>query len=289
MNALKQNKKVFREGMRDGIPIALAYLAVSFALGLAAKNVGLTIFQGTLTASLMNASAGEYAAFMFIKETAPYFELALMVFIANSRYLLMSFALSQRMHPDLKWHHRLILGFYITDEWFGITIAQKGYINPYYTYGAIAIGAPCWILGTFFGIVLGNILPASIVSALSMALYGMFLAIIIPPAKENKIILGLVISGFVCSYLFTILPYLKEISGGLQLIILTISLSSIAAILYPINDEDEKKTDDSELNDSPYSTNNNESSDNLDSNSKTDSYDNAEKINENIENNGRRI
>ena len=127
------NKQVFKDGMRDGIPIALGYLAVSFSLGIAAKNAGLSAFQGFLASLLTNASAGEYAGFTVIATMATYLEMFLVILIANSRYLIMSCALSQRMHPDTPWYHRLLIGFDITDELFAITIARPGYLNPFYT------------------------------------------------------------------------------------------------------------------------------------------------------------
>lgn len=168
------NRQVFKDGMRDGIPIALGYLAVSFSLGIAAKNAGLSAFQGFLASLLTNASAGEYAGFTVIATMATYLEMFLVILIANSRYLIMSCALSQRMHPDTPWYHRLLIGFDITDELFAITIARPGYLNPFYTYGAMLVTIPCWSIGTALGIIAGNLLSVSLVSAFSVALYGMF-------------------------------------------------------------------------------------------------------------------
>ena len=181
------NKKIFREGMRDGLPIGLGYLAVSFSLGITARNIGLTPFQGFLVSLLNNASAGEYAGFTVMAADAAYIEIIFITFITNIRYLLMSCALSQRFSPDTPLIHRFFIGYDVTDELFGITIARKGYLNPCYTYGAMLLAIPGWSIGTAIGVMAGNILPARIVGALSVALFGMFIAIIIPPAKKNPI------------------------------------------------------------------------------------------------------
>ena len=132
------SRKVFCEGMRDGVPIALGYFAVSFSLGIAARNAGLTPIQGFFASLFNNASAGEYAAFSLIAAGATYLEVAIITLIANARYLLMSCALAQKFAPGTPFFHRLIIGYDVTDELFGITIARPGYLNPFYTYGAIA-------------------------------------------------------------------------------------------------------------------------------------------------------
>lgn len=142
------SRKVFCEGMRDGVPIALGYFAVSFSLGIAARNAGLTPIQGFFASLFNNASAGEYAAFSLIAAGATYLEVAIITLIANARYLLMSCALAQKFAPGTPFFHRLIIGYDVTDELFGITIARPGYLNPFYTYGAIALAAPAWAMGT---------------------------------------------------------------------------------------------------------------------------------------------
>ena len=223
--------KTFKQGIKDGIPIGLGYFAVAFSLGIAAANAGLSAFQGFLSSLLMNASAGESAAFTAIKESVPYIQAILVTIVANARYLLMSFALSQEIDPKEKIIHRLLMGFYLTDEFFGLAIGQIGYANPYYSYGAIIFAAPCWALGTVLGIIMGNILPIRIVSALSVALYGMFLAIIIPHAKKDKAIAILIIISFTTSY---ILSRYTDISSSIITIILTILISCFGALVFPI-------------------------------------------------------
>lgn len=230
------DQSVFRLGMRDGIPIALGYLAVSFTLGIAARRAGLTPFQGFLASALNNASAGQYAGFVSIAAHASYFEIALATLIANARYLLMSFALSQRLSPQTPLRHRLLLGFYITDENFGITIARKGFVNPYYTYGAILLGAPAWALGTALGIAVGDVLHPRLLSALSVALYGMFLAIIIPPSRKNKTLAYVVFLSFAASLTASLLPLLRDLGEGTRTIWLTVIIASLAAVIRPVDD-----------------------------------------------------
>lgn len=227
MNAL-------RKGFKDGIPIGLGYFAVAFSLGIIAASAGLTPFQGFLTSFLVNASAGENAAFIAIKENVPYLQMALIMLVSNIRYVLMSFALSQKINPKEKMVHRFLLGFYLTDEYFALAISQDPYCNPYYSYGAFLFAVPCWASGTALGIVMGNILPSRIVSALSVALFGMFLAIIIPPAKKDKAITILIILSFLSSYL---LSRYTNISTSLITIILTIVLSSLGALLFPTKEK----------------------------------------------------
>lgn len=236
-SSTKFSRRVLYEGMRDGFPIALGYFAVSFSLGIAARNAGLTPMQGFWASLLNNASAGEYAAFTLIAAKATYWEVAVITLIANARYLLMSCALAQRFAPETPFFHRLIVGYDVTDEIFGITIARPGYLNPYYTYGAILLAAPAWAIGTALGIMAGNALPLRIVSALSVALYGMFLAIIIPPARRNRIVAGLVALSFALSFACEYLPGVATLSSGTRTILLTVLISGAAAVLFPVKQE----------------------------------------------------
>lgn len=232
------SRKVFCDGMRDGVPIALGYFAVSFSLGIAARKAGFTPFQGFLVSLLNNASAGEYAAFALIMANATYFEVAVITLIANARYLLMSCALAQRFAPETPFWHRLLIGYDVTDELFGITIAHPGNLNPYYTYGAILLAAPAWACGTALGIIAGNLLPLRVVSALSVALYGMFLAIIIPPARKDRIVAVLVVISFALSFLCSYLPGISALSEGTRTILLTVAISGAAAVLFPVRQEE---------------------------------------------------
>ena len=223
-----------QNGIRAGIPIGLGYFAVSFSLGIAARNAGLTAFQSFLASMLCNASAGEYAGFTSIAANAAYVEIAIITLVANLRYLLMSCAMSQRLRPGLPLIHRLLMGYYLTDELFGIAISRPGYLNPFYTYGAVLIAGPAWGIGTALGNIAGNLLPTRLVSALSVALYGMFLAVIIPPSRKDKVIAGVVTFCFAASLAASYLPDISRLSQGTRTILLTLVISALAAFLFPI-------------------------------------------------------
>ena len=234
------SRQALGDGMRDGVPIGLGYFAVSFSLGIAAKNAGLTPFQGFLTSLLCNASAGEYAGFTLIAAGATYLELAVVTLIANARYLLMSCAMSQRLDPAMPGFHRPLMAFHITDELFGIAIARPGCLNPFYSYGAVLVAAPCWAVGTALGAIAGGLLPLRLVSAFSVALYGMFLAVIIPATRQSTVIAGLIVLCFGASYGAAHLPAVSQVSGGTRTIILTVVLSAAAALLFPQNTEEDE-------------------------------------------------
>jgi predicted branched-subunit amino acid permease len=235
-NFITRHRAALVRGFKDGIPIGLGYLAVSFSLGIVAANAGLSVLQSFLVSALCNASAGEYAGIISIAANASYLEIAVVTLITNARYLLMSCALSQRIAPGTRLCHRLFTGFYITDELFGISVAGDGYLDPYYMYGAVSVAAPGWAFGTALGALAGNVLPLRIVSALSVALYGMFLAIIIPPAKKSKVVAGIIIICFAASYASSKLPFISELSAGTRTVILTVVISAAAALLFPRNE-----------------------------------------------------
>ena len=226
------------DGFRDGTPIGLGYFVVAFSLGIIAKYVGLSPLQGFVISLLNNASAGEYAAFTVIGSDAPYLEIALLTLVANARYVLMSAVLSQKFSPDTPFYHRIFVGFDVTDEIFGIAIARGGrWLNPFYNYGAMLTALPGWSLGTACGIVAWNFFSPSAVSALSVALYGMFLAVIIPPARKDKIIGAAVVASFALSWLAA--EFFPEVSAGNRTIALTILIAGAAAILFPVKEDDD--------------------------------------------------
>ena len=229
--------------MKAGIPIALGYFAVSFSLGIAAKAVGLTPFQGFLASLLNSASAGEYALFSLIGAGASLLELVLVTLVANGRYLLMSCALGQKFSEETPLIHRFGVGFYITDEIFSLSITTPGKLNPFINYGAIAVAVPAWSIGTALGIIAGNILPARLVSALSVALYGMFIACFVPPAKHNRILLGAIPVSFGLSYLAFRMPYLGELSEGTRAVVLTLVIATVLAIAFPLKGEENEEVE----------------------------------------------
>ena len=226
----------FVRGMRDGIPICLGYFAVSFALGIAGRGVGMNAVQAFVMSLTMVASAGQFAAITLIGAGAGIIEMITTTVVVNLRYLLMSCSLTQKLSPETKLLHRLALSYCMTDEIFGLSISVDGFLRPVYTYGITMISVSGWCLGTVLGVVAGNILPALVTNALGVAMYGMFLAIIIPPAKENHFLGALVAVSMAASGLFSILPYLRAISSGFRVIILTILIAGIAAVIHPIEE-----------------------------------------------------
>lgn len=233
---MKTNWKAWLNGIKDGVPIALGYLTVSFTFGIIAKQAGLNPFEAVTMSATNLTSAGQFAGLTLIATAATFLEIALAQLIINSRYFLMSFALSQKIDPNTPMIHRFIMAFGITDEIFGVSIAAPGRLNPFYTYGLITIALPGWSVGTLLGVISGNILPTRLVSALSVALYGMLLAVIIPPAKKSKILSGLIVVSMSLSLLFSELPLLESISSGVKIIFLTILIAGIAAALFPVKE-----------------------------------------------------
>lgn len=239
MRGKEENRKWFLRGIKDGVPIAMGYFAVAFALGIAAKKAGMSAFQAGAMSAVMLASAGQYAAITVIAAGGGYLQMAVTTLIVNLRYLLMSCALSQKADPQMKLRHRFLVSYAITDEIFGIAMAVEGRLNPFYNYGAAAIAAPGWTAGAFLGAAAGAILPQRVENALSVALYGMFLAIIIPAAKKDRIVAGIVAVSMACSLIFTKAPILREVSSGMQIIALTVLIAGAAAYLFPVEEEAE--------------------------------------------------
>lgn len=227
------------QGAKDGIPICLGYFAVSFAFGMLAVTSGLSVFQAVLLSLTNLTSAGQVAGVSLIQAGAAYYEMALTQLVINLRYCLMSFSLSQKVDRQAPFFHRFFIAYGITDEIFAVAASQKGKVGPGYVYGLISVAAPGWVLGTLCGAVAGSLMPASLVSALGIAIYGMFLAIIIPPAKSNKVIFACVAGAMVLSTLFRVIPILKSISAGFVIILVTVVVAGMAAWLFPVNEEAE--------------------------------------------------
>lgn len=229
--------KNYLQGIKDGIPIAMGYFAVAFTLGIAAKDMGMTIAQSGLMSFMLHASAGQFAAMTVIAEQAGYIAMIGAMFVINIRYFLMSCALSQKLNPNTPLWQKMLMSYFVTDEIFGISVSVKGELNPFYPLGAMSVGSPAWLIGTMLGAAVGNILPVSLSSAFGVALYGMFIAVIIPPSKESKTIAIVVFISMAASALSTVLPVLSTMSSGTKIIILTLVNASAAAIIKPVQQE----------------------------------------------------
>lgn len=233
-----ETRSIFLHGMRDGFPIGMGYFAVSFSLGIIAAKAGLTAWMGFAGSFLTRASAGEYGVYSLIAIGASYVEVVAMCMVTNLRYLLMSTALTQKFASNVSLLKRILVACCVTDEIFGISIAYPGNLLPAYPFGAMLVSTTMWASGTAVGIVAGEILPPHVVAALSVALYGMFIAIIIPPAKRDRAVGFSVIASFLLSWLCSVLPTVREMSAGTRTIVLTIVIAAVAAYVKPVKIED---------------------------------------------------
>lgn len=234
-----ETREWFLRGMKDGVPIAMGYFAVAFTLGISASKAGMSAFQASLMSGLMLASAGQFAAISMIVSGAGFLEMIITTIVVNMRYLLMSSALSQKVRRDKPFYHRFFMSYAVTDEIFGISMAVDGKLTPSYMYGAACVAAPGWVLGTCLGNLLGMIMPVRVMSAMNVAIYGMFLAIVIPPSRKSRIVAGVVAVSMLVSLIFSMTPVLKDISSGFQIIILTVLIAGAAAVLFPIEQKEE--------------------------------------------------
>ncbi|MBR0173844.1 MAG: AzlC family ABC transporter permease [Lachnospiraceae bacterium] len=224
--------------MKAGVPIGLGYFAVSFAFGIMGVEGGLSVFDTTMISLLNLTSAGQFAGLNVMLAHGSLIELALTQLIINLRYSLMSFSLSQKVEQTAPTLQRMIMAFGITDEIYAVCAAEEGRLSLFFAYGAMALAIPGWTLGTFSGAFLGSVLPERILSALSVALYGMFIAIIIPPAKKRKTVAGVVICAMALSALFAVLPVLKTVSSGFVIIITTLVTAGAFAYFFPVTEEE---------------------------------------------------
>lgn len=234
-------KESFKQGITDGIPIGLGYLAVSFTFGMMAVQGGLTIWQAVLISLTNLTSAGQFAGLDIIIAGGSLWEMALTQLIINLRYCLMSFSLSQKLRRDEPWGHRYGVAFGVTDEIFGVSASKPGKVSAFYNYGVMSVAIPGWTIGTLLGAISGSILPDFIMSALGVAIYGMFLAVIIPPSKTNRAVLLVVLGAMAVSALFAWVPVLSKVSSGFVIIITTILVAGLAAWLCPVEEENAKE------------------------------------------------
>jgi len=229
----------FSRGLRQGIPIALGYLSVAFGFGIAAVNKGLSPLAAVLISLTNLTSAGQVAGLEVIVTGGTLIEMALTQLTINLRYFLMSLSLSQRLAPSFTLPHRLFASFGITDEIFGVSSSEKGQVTPSYMYGLILLPFIGWSLGTLLGAVAGNILPNSVKYALGIAIYGMFVAIVLPPAKKDhgiQLAAGLAIA---FSLILAYMPIFSFVTSGFSVIICALLASVAAALLFPIKEEEE--------------------------------------------------
>ena len=230
----------YKKGLLHGLPIALGYISVSFAFGIQATSLGLTPLQAVMISFLNLTSAGQLAGLQLMVAGAPLVEMALTQLTINLRYALMSLSLSQKLDRSMTMVHRLLLSFCNTDEVFVVASQQPGKLGKWYLYGLTNGPFVGWTLGTLLGALAGGILPGPVTDALGIAIYGMFVAIILPPAKKDhgiQLAAGLSIA---FSLIIAYVPLFSFITSGFSVIICAILASVVAALLFPIPDESEE-------------------------------------------------
>ncbi|MEG2377904.1 MAG: AzlC family ABC transporter permease [Clostridia bacterium] len=226
----------FRKGLRDGIPIALGYLSVSFTFGIMATAAGLPVWAAIAISMTNLTSAGQFAGLALIVSGAPLVEMALTQLVINIRYALMSLSLSQKFDKSVTRADRLAIAFGNTDEIFAVASAHTGEVGSRYMYGLIVAPYIGWTLGTIIGAVAGEVLPPIVTSALGIAIYGMFLAIIVPPARVYRPVLRVIAIAVAVSCAFFWIPGLNKLSSGFVIIICAVVAAGIGAVLYPIKE-----------------------------------------------------
>ncbi len=227
----------FKKGLNDGVPICIGYFSVAFAFGIFAVESGLTVMQAVLISLLNLTSAGQLAGVpIMVGGTIP--ELILSQLVINSRYSLMSVSISQKFSPKVKFYDKLLIAYANTDEIFAVAHSNKGEIGKKYMWGLMFLPVIGWTGGTLAGAVAGNILPALVISALGLAIYGMFTAIVVPVAKNDTATALFVVLSIILSCCFKYIPILNVVPSGFTVIICAVIASVIFAVAAPVNTEE---------------------------------------------------
>ena len=227
----------WKQGLKGGIPIGLGYLSVSFSFGVMAVNMGLPPWAAVVISLVNVTSAGQFAGINLIVAGAPMVEMMLTQVVVNLRYSLMSLSLSQKADESMTTLHRMLISFFITDEIFGVTAGRSQPANRWYMYGLGLIPLVSWTLGTWLGVVAGGLLLPALRSALNVALYAMFIAIITPVAKSRRPVLLAVALAAALSLLFRYLPVFARLSPGFAMILSAVLAAFFCAWKYPIEEE----------------------------------------------------
>ena len=229
--------KEFADGMRAGLPVCVGYFSVSFGFGAMAVSQGLSVWEAVLISATNLTSAGQFAGLTVIAAAAAILEMILTQLVINSRYALMSLALGQRFGPTVGIGKRLLAAFFNTDEVFALGMARQGKLTTSFFVGAGVVAAIGWTGGTAMGALAGSLLPLAIRASLGVMLYGMFIAIVVPQAREEKPMLLSMVLALVFSCLFTWVPGLNTVSAGLAIVICTVAAAAICALVFPVEQE----------------------------------------------------
>ena len=231
--------KEYQFGVQTGLPVGMGYFSVSFGFGAMAAAQGLKALDATLISITNLTSAGQFAGLTLIVAGATLWEMVLTQLVINSRYALMSLALSQRMGERIGLLPRLLIAFFNTDEIFSLAMARVEPLTVPFMLGLGTLPLIGWTLGTLCGALAGSVLPVSIRAALGVMLYGMFIAIVVPPAKREARILAAVVLALILSSLFAWVPALKTVSAGISIVICTVAAAAVCAALFPVREEEE--------------------------------------------------
>ena len=232
------NFREYRTGIRTGLPVGMGYFSVSFGFGAMAAAQGVKTLDAVLISMTNLTSAGQFAGLTLIVALATLWEMVLTQLVINSRYALMSLALSQKMGQKIGFLPRLAIAFFNTDEIFALAMAREEALTVPFMLGLGTLPILGWTGGTLFGALAGSVLPVHIRAALGVMLYGMFIAIVVPPARKEKPVLAVVILALILSCLFTWLPVLKNVSSGISIVICTVAAAAVCAALFPVKDEE---------------------------------------------------
>lgn len=238
-------KSEFKQGLKDGIPIALGYLSVSFSIGIMVLAGGMSVFQGALMSLTNVTSAGQFAGIRIIVASGTILELVMTEFIINLRYALMSLSLSQKLSDKVSFWQRLVIAFANTDEIFAVAMAHQKSLTFPYMVGLQSLPIVGWVSGTVLGAVAADLMPASLSTAMGVALYGMFIAIVIPAAKKARPVLIVSALAVIFSCILYYVPIFNNVSDGISIIISTVLAAGIGSVLFPVSDADTAQSDES--------------------------------------------
>lgn len=228
--------KNFKRGLAAGIPIALGYLSVSFTFGIMAVSYGLAWWQALIISMTTVTSAGQFAGIGIMIHPGQYFQMLISQITINLRYSFMSISVGQKADSRFKGLSRWLLGFMMTDEIFAVATQEESVSRSFFA-GLATLPYIGWALGTLFGAILGSILPERLMSALSLAIYGMFVAIVVPEMKKSRPVVLVVILAIALSCLFYYVPFLSTISSGITITVVAIASAVIGSLLFPVADE----------------------------------------------------
>ena len=226
----------YKRGLAAGIPIALGYMSVSFTFGIMAVSYGLAWWQALIISMTTVTSAGQFAGIGIMIHPGQYFQMLISQITINIRYSFMSISVGQKADSRFKGFSRWILGFMMTDEIFAVATQEESVSRSFFA-GLATLPYIGWALGTLFGSILGSILPERLMSALSLAIYGMFVAIVVPEMKKSRPVVLVVILAILLSCMFYYVPFLSTISSGITITVVAVAAAVIASLLFPVMDE----------------------------------------------------